>query len=166
MIVNSDLQQEIEQFLYTEAALLDEGKYHEWLDLLTDDIEYRLPIRESVQGAQGLSVEAELVFLDEDKPSLAMRVKRLDTGLAFVEMPQSLTQRMVSNVQVQNGQQGGELDVRSNFILFQVRHDRHEGSFVGRREDRLRRVDGRWKIASRKILLAQAILPRGISTFF
>jgi 3-phenylpropionate/cinnamic acid dioxygenase small subunit len=166
VIVDRDLQQEVEQFLYAEAALLDEGRFHEWLDLLTDDIAYRLPLRESVQGAQGLSTEAELVFLDEDKASLTMRVKRLDTGLAYVEMPQSLTQRMSSNVQVHAGRQDGELEVRSNFLLFQVRHDRQEGFFVGRRDDTLRRVDGAWKIASRKILLAQPILPRGISTFF
>jgi Ring hydroxylating beta subunit len=29
---------EVEQFLYREARLLDERRFHEWLELLTDDI--------------------------------------------------------------------------------------------------------------------------------
>ena len=30
----------VEQFLYREARLLDERRFHEWLDLFTDDIHY------------------------------------------------------------------------------------------------------------------------------
>ena len=39
------LQWEIEQFLYAEAALLDELRFDEWLTLLTDDIHYYMPTR-------------------------------------------------------------------------------------------------------------------------
>ena len=39
------LQYEVEQFLYHEAALLDDRRFHEWLELLTDDVEYWMPIR-------------------------------------------------------------------------------------------------------------------------
>ena len=34
------LTREIEEFLYAEAALLDERRFEEWLALLTDDIRY------------------------------------------------------------------------------------------------------------------------------
>ena len=34
------LQHEVEQFLYHEAALVDEGRFREWLEVLADDITY------------------------------------------------------------------------------------------------------------------------------
>jgi ethylbenzene dioxygenase subunit beta len=35
-----DVTQEVEQFLYREARLLDERRLHEWLELFTDDARY------------------------------------------------------------------------------------------------------------------------------
>jgi len=37
------LGQEITDFLYREAELLDERRYREWLDLLADDVRYSMP---------------------------------------------------------------------------------------------------------------------------
>ena len=38
--------------------------------------------------------------------------------------------------------------------------------FLGRREDLLRRVNGEWRIARRKVYLDHAVLPRAVSVFF
>src|SRR5262245_13053265 len=43
------LTREIEEFLYAEAALLDERRFEEWLALLTDDIRYWMPMRRNVK---------------------------------------------------------------------------------------------------------------------
>ena len=43
------LREEIEEFLYEEAALLDERRYTEWLDLLSDDLTYFMPLRRNVK---------------------------------------------------------------------------------------------------------------------
>ena len=56
------LQQEAERFLYNEAWLLDEQRFHDWLDLLTDDIRYVMPTFESVQG-RARPYEDEDVYL-------------------------------------------------------------------------------------------------------
>jgi len=42
------LRLEVEDFLWNEADLLDEHQYEEWLDLLTDDVTYWMPIRSNV----------------------------------------------------------------------------------------------------------------------
>ena len=42
------LGQEIADFLYREAELLDERRYREWLDLLADDVRYWMPMRPSL----------------------------------------------------------------------------------------------------------------------
>ena len=162
------LQQEVERFLYNEAWLLDEQRFHDWLDLLTDDIRYVMPTFESVQG-RARPYEGEDVYLgyfDEDKHDLTMRVKQIDTGLRHVENPASLTRRLITNVMVDPTDTASELFVRSNFLILQIRHGTHTSQFSGKREDRLRQVDGEWKIARRTIILTETLLPRTLSIFF
>ena len=43
------LKQEIEEFLYDEAELLDQRNFKEWLDVLSDDLIYFMPIRRNVK---------------------------------------------------------------------------------------------------------------------
>ena len=49
-IVTADLQCQITNFLYLEARLLDQGKYNDWLDLLADDLDYRMLARITNEG--------------------------------------------------------------------------------------------------------------------
>ncbi len=143
-MITPQLQQEIEQFFYSEARILDQGRFHEWLDLFTDDVWYWMPTRDIVQGSTGQEDEGGLAFryLDENKTSLLMRVKRLDTGMAHVEVPPSLTRHLVSNVIIQETDRPNELVVHSNFIVFQSRKEKEQAWFVGEREDRIRKVNG------------------------
>ncbi|HLY67646.1 MAG TPA: aromatic-ring-hydroxylating dioxygenase subunit beta [Chloroflexota bacterium] len=168
LTVDRVLQQEVERFLYEEAWLLDEQRFHEWLDLFTDDIRYLMPTSESLHGKPSLSQEDDLVlgYFDEDKHALGMRVRQLDTGLRHVELPPSVTRRLITNILVDPAGSPNELLVRSNFLISQVRHGRHESQFTGKREDRLRQVGGEWKVARRVIVLSQAMLPRTLSIFF
>ena len=43
--INEDVTREVEQFLYREARLLDERRFHEWLEFLTDDVRYWMAAR-------------------------------------------------------------------------------------------------------------------------
>src|ERR1700746_2404271 len=49
LISRALLQQEIEEFLYREADLLDERRYDEWLALLAEDVRYWMPMRRNVK---------------------------------------------------------------------------------------------------------------------
>ena len=46
------LREEIEDFLYLEADLLDQRRFREWLDLLAEDLVYFMPIRRNVKFGQ------------------------------------------------------------------------------------------------------------------
>jgi 3-phenylpropionate/cinnamic acid dioxygenase small subunit len=46
------------------------------------------------------------------------------------------------------------------------RRGRHVSMFVGQRDDLLRRTEQGWKIATRRVTLAQTVLPMTISIFF
>ena len=156
-------KREIEEFLSKEAHLLDEHRFDEWLALLTDDVEYIVPLREHVQG----DVEpAGHPMIKDDKMMLTMRVRQHQTGLQPVEVPESMTAHLITNVVVEDGRAPDEFEVLSTFVVRQARKLRDEAWWAGRRRDRLRRVDGGWRIARREVLLDATVLPRGISIFF
>jgi 3-phenylpropionate/cinnamic acid dioxygenase small subunit len=177
-----DVMLQVEQFLFREAHLLDECRFQEWLSLLTDDIRYWMPSMSSHYGASSkaftpldrdhreraaLSDENELALLDETKDSLARRIARLDSGMAWSEEPPSRTCRFISNVIVDESDTNAGLIVRSNFILYRTRGGLERDFYVGSRRDVLRSADGSWKIASRKILVPQNVLAaKNVSSFF
>ena len=153
------LVRDIEQFLFHEALLLDESRYQEWLELLTDDIWYFCPLIEFVDGIEPTVVEQGGHYFDENKQSLRNRCQWLNSPYAHIENPPSLKRRLISNVAVQ--QHDGGVAAQSNFLLWQIRPRDSDGVlFAGRREDRLRRVDDEWKLCERKIQLAHPVLPR------
>jgi 3-phenylpropionate/trans-cinnamate dioxygenase subunit beta len=98
---------------------------------------------------------------------LSARVARLDTGMAWAEDPPSRTRHMISNVEVEPGETAQEIKVCSNFIVYRSRAETEEDFYVGTRRDVLRRVEGAWKIAGRKIILDQNVLSaKNVSIFF
>jgi 3-phenylpropionate/cinnamic acid dioxygenase small subunit len=164
------LQYEIEQFLYQEAAILDERRFWEWLDLLTDDIEYWMPIRSTRSRgdeADEFTRLGEAAFFDENKQYLVERVRKLDTGFSWAEDPPSRTRHLVSNVRILDRPAENELLVTCNFIVYRTRLATDEDLWVGRREDVLRQVEGGWKIARRHVFLDQVVLKsKNLSIFF
>ena len=170
---------DVEQFLYREARLLDERRFHEWLDLFTDDVRYwmvgrstRYPrsskaITVSDSGRRRDPAEDELAILDETKATLAGRIARLDTGMAWAEDPPSRTRHIITNIEVDPGDTGSELRVYSNFVVYRTRAETEQDFYIGARQDLLRSVDGRWRIAHRKLVLDQnVLLPKNVSVFF
>jgi dibenzofuran dioxygenase beta subunit len=161
-----ELQRAVEQFLYREARLLDDGELRVWLDLFAEDARYWMPARETrANRAEELRGEEELAIFDDDKAFLKARIDRIEGGLAHAEEPRSRTRHFVSNVEVREAADG-ELDVACNILVYQSRLERTECVYVGRREDRLRCVGSDFRIARRKIVLDQTLLPRTVSVFF
>jgi 3-phenylpropionate/cinnamic acid dioxygenase small subunit len=168
------LRQEVEDFLYREAELLDERRYEEWLDLFTEDAHYFMPMRRNVPAGEpereftreGLDVN----WFDEGKDTLTRRVKQILTGVHWAEQPPSRICHMVANVQVVHASPAGpapaEVGVKSRFLVYRNRVETETDVLVGKREDLLRRVDGGFKIARRKIILDQSVLLAKNLTFF
>jgi biphenyl 2,3-dioxygenase beta subunit len=160
---------EAEEFLYREAALLDDRKLEEWLELLTDDIHYWMPIRRTTTAkevATEFTKPGGMAFFDDDKDTLALRVQRLGVGRAWAEDPPSRTRRMVSNVRIHEIN-GDETLISANFQLYRTRLNSEEDCWIGRREDLLRRVDGELKLARRHLFLEQTvILSQNMSNLF
>jgi 3-phenylpropionate/cinnamic acid dioxygenase small subunit len=164
-MVGVELQHRVEQFLYREVRLLSERRYEEWLDLFSDDARYWMPARETINGQpDALYGEGEMAYFDDDKEFLAARIERLRSSLAHAEQPPSRLRYFVSNVEVEK-LGGGDINVRCNLLVYQSRLERTEVSYVGRREDRFSEAGQSWRIASRKIILDQTLIPRTLSIF-
>jgi 3-phenylpropionate/cinnamic acid dioxygenase small subunit len=169
--VTPELQQEIEQFLYHESRVLDERRYQEWYELLADDLHYFMPTRYNRlkrEADKEFSAPDEAAFFDENKRSIAMRIRRLNTGMAWAEDPPSRTRHMVSNVVIRPVA-NDEFEVDCYYLLYRSRLEREVEIFVGMRHDVLRRaqIPGSFKIARRTIILDQSILlARNLSFFF
>jgi biphenyl 2,3-dioxygenase beta subunit len=163
------LKHEVEEFLFMEADLLDSRRYDDWLAVLADDIHYWMPIRRTTTAKE---VELEftkpggMAFFDDDKTVLTLRIQRLSVGRAWAEDPPSRTRRLVTNVRLLSVD-GDEINVGCNFKLYRTRLNSEEDSWIGRREDLLRRVDGGFKLARRHIFLEQTvILSQNMSSLF
>jgi 3-phenylpropionate/cinnamic acid dioxygenase small subunit len=173
---------EVERFLYREARLLDERRFHEWLELFTEDVHYWMAGRRNRYPKtskaiaildpdryvdEDLTEDDELAILDENKHTLEARVARLDTGMAWAEDPPSRTRHLLTNIEVEPGDAASELEVYSNFIVYRSRSEIEQDFYVGARRDVLRLCDGTWKIACRKLILDQnVLLAKNVSIFF
>ncbi len=163
------LQHEVEQFLYEEAALLDARKYREWLGLLASDIHYWMPIRRTVTR-NDLEFEftrlGDIAFFDDDLEVLEMRVKKLEASSAWAEDPPSRSRHFVSNVRI-TGVSGDEITLEACFYLYRTRLNTEVDTWVGRRTDVLRRIDGNLRLAKRHIFLDQTLIrSTNMSTLF
>jgi 3-phenylpropionate/cinnamic acid dioxygenase small subunit len=172
-----DIHFEVEQFYYEEAELLDDGRFADWLELLADDLDYWMPTRTNrLRRQQALSIAArgEAGYYDETKESLAWRIRRFDSGMAWAEDPPSRTRHLITNIVVRHIDPGQhpdfsaeDLEVRSAFLVYRNRLEREENVFAGRRVDILRRTEEGLRVARRVILLDQHVLQaKNISTFF
>jgi 3-phenylpropionate/cinnamic acid dioxygenase small subunit len=173
---------EVEQFLYREARLLDERRFHDWLGLFTDDVHYwmvgksnRYP--KSSKAIRNLDPDRcvedelpkanELAIIDDDRETLSRRIARLDTGFAWGEDPPSRTRHLITNIEVEPSDTVSELKVYSNFVVYRSRAETEQDFYVGTRQDVLRRVADALKIARRRVILDQnVLLAKNVSIFF
>jgi 3-phenylpropionate/cinnamic acid dioxygenase small subunit len=173
------LAQDVAEFLYREAELLDERRYEEWLALLADDIRYWMPMRRNVKFGEAerefTRERTDIAWFDEGKDTLTRRVRQIQTGIHWAEEPHSRIAHLVSNVQVVEASpsiaEPQEVAVKCRFLIYRNRVETETDLLVGKREDRLRRVASGsgaddWQIARRMIILDQNVLLSKNLTFF
>ena len=137
---------QIENFLYREARLMDEHAYDEWLSLWTDDALYWVPCnRDDIDPTREVSI------IYDNRTRLEDRVVRIKSGAMYAQEPKSRMRRVVSNVEIEEGE-NGEVTVYSNFNLTELRRSRQD-TFAGRTIHKLRPEGVSFKIAYKKVLL-------------
>lgn len=156
VLPNTELYGQVLEFLYNEAELLDRYRFDDWIDLFTDDVTYRMPVRTTqfLDDGEGFH---DFDFLVDDFGSLQTRVRRLQTDFAWAETPPSRPRHYVSNVRLSR-RDGGDLAVRLNYLITRTREDLGYQMFTGSRHDVLVPVGNSFKIRRRIILIDQTVI--------
>lgn len=168
------LMREIEDFLYTEADILDERRYEEWLSLFSDDCRYWMPMRKNLPfRAMGKDITEvdDIAWFNDDKTTLAKRVAQIMTGVHWAEEPLSRVSHLISNIRLESSApstqaEAGLIHVRSHFLVHRNRLERETDFIAGRRKDVLRRVGTHLQIYQRTIIIDQSVLTAKNLTFF
>lgn len=171
-----EIKREIEEFLYDEANMLDERRFHDWLATLADDLRYFMPMEYNVKAGEHATRELttrekHMSWFNEGKWTLTKRAEQILTGVHWAEEPLSRVCRLVSNVQLQsietNAQGELEVDVSSRFLIYQNRCEYEQYFFVGDRFDRMRLTADGWQLCGREIRIHQnVLLAKNLTVFF
>ncbi|MHC3437419.1 aromatic-ring-hydroxylating dioxygenase subunit beta [Natrialbaceae archaeon A-gly3] len=150
------LERRVEQFLYEEAALLDQREQKEWLSLLDEDVEYKAPLRITREHVND-SYSRSSYYFDEDYGSLEARIQRFESEYAWSERPPSRTRRFVTNVRARE-RDDGTVEAKSHLLLYYGQGDSESYTFLaGRREDVLHPDGDTFTIAKRHVFLDHAV---------
>src|ERR1700733_8101536 len=110
----SAMYNEILEFLYDEAGMLDLQKFDDWANILAEDLSYTAPLRITRQGPDRLNtIVRTTLHFDDDYGSIMARLQRLGTKSAGGEDPPPLPRRFVTNVRVWESAKAQEFEVES-----------------------------------------------------
>src|SRR5260370_14662160 len=153
-------RQEVEDLLYREAALLDEWRLEEWLEMLTEDAIYQIPSTDEPEG----DARNALYIIADDALRIRSRVKQLLGKRAWAENQPPRTGRMITNVRVP-GADGYGILVTANFTVYRMRYETVD-TYVGRYDYKLARFGKDLKIRERRAILDnEALRPHGKISF-
>lgn len=139
---------EVEDFLFHEAALLDEWKLDEWQTLLTDTATYMIPPNDDLDGNH----RSSLFIIADDRERIRQRIIRVLDPNCHAEHPKSRTQRIVGNVRLL-GQEGDITTVAANFICYRYRRYERVGQYVGNYRYELKRNGSSFLIQEKRVFI-------------
>ena len=131
----------------TEARLLDQLLFEDWLKLFAPECVYWVP-----STPERGDPRSEIAVMFDDRRRLEDRVFRLRTGYAWSQAPSSRTSRLICNVEVFSGKTPDQRMVRSNFSISEF-WDNEIRALAGWTGHRFRKINGVWKISAKQINL-------------
>lgn len=152
-------REEVEDFLFLDAHLLDEWRLDDWLATFEEGAHFDVPTTDwKTPGGQWAPGEAGY-FVADDWDLIKARVKRLKSRKAHAENPHSHTTRLVGNVRIVE-QLDDEVHVQANFIINRYR-DRQSFVYAGRYDHRLAVTDSGLRFRYRRAILANEEMAPG-----
>jgi 3-phenylpropionate/cinnamic acid dioxygenase small subunit len=147
---------ELIEFVYREARLIDEKRLEEWYELFTDDARYWIPLsRHQMSGI----TENSLMY--EDKLLLKLRVQRLQNPNAYSQAEPSYCQHVLQSPQIEDcGETTGVAITRTAFLYVESQRDTQQ-IYAGVAWHHLVRPAGELRIRHKKVQLlnSEAALP-------
>jgi p-cumate 2,3-dioxygenase beta subunit len=139
---------EVEDFLYHEAALLDDWKLKEWEALLTEDAAYYVPPNDQPDSDH----RGTLFLVADDRERIRQRIIRINDPNCHAEYPKSRTRRMISNVRIV-AVEGDLVTIAANFVCYRYRRYERIREYVGGYRHILKRAGDSFRIKERRVLI-------------
>lgn len=142
-------------FVAAEAALLDDGRFDDWLALFAEDGRYWVPLL----GARQADPLSHNSIAYEDRLLLQLRIERLKNPRAHSQHPPSHCQHVLQRSRVEQIDPGaGTATLRTPFVYVEARGDR-QLMLAGRyRHELVRAADG-LRIRCKRVDLLNAEQP-------
>lgn len=137
---------QIIDFIYDEARILDEGRYSEWLDLWLPDGHYWMPLDYK-------QTDPHLVtsFLYEDIFMLKLRVERLNGARTFSQKPKSRCHHVIQRPFLDEiDERAGTFVTNTSMHYVETRLDEQFLLALTATHD-LQVVDGKIRIANKRV---------------
>ena len=149
--VDVETQLAVERFLYFQAEILDDKRWHDWLDLFTPDGRYWMPASEDQTSGEGV---ANIFW--EDLDYMNVRIRRNNHPHAWSQSPPNKLSHVVSTVVIESVDGAtGDVVVRSKFhcseyYRYQQRH------FAGKYRHHLKKTGDGYRIQLQRVDLLNA----------
>lgn len=149
VLVKPVTREQVEDFLYLEAELLDQWRLQEWESLLTDDAIYQVPSNDSPES----NPRSSLFIIADDRERIHQRIIRVLSPNCHAEYPRSRIQRIISNVRIAKVD-GEMLHVSANFVCYRFRRHQRNYTYVGSLRYVLKVVGDALRIKERRVQIA------------
>jgi len=147
---------EVEDFLYAEAALLDDWRLEDWFALFAPGAVYEVP---TAGAPEDDDPNKSLFYIADDYVRLRERVVRLGKREAHAEFPRSQMRRMISNVRILSAA-SGRLRVASNLVCYRSKNGKVD-TYFGHSLYELDVSQPGWRIAAKRVVLDMDLLYPG-----
>ena len=139
-------REDLVDFVYREASLLDEGRFDEWLDLFAPHGRYWMPLE---PGQTDPHLVTSLLY--EDLFMLRLRVERLRGARTFSQKPPSRGHHLLQRPRIErfDPEEGG-FALATAFHYVETRRDEQD-LYAGWVRHELEFVDGALRIALKRV---------------
>jgi 3-phenylpropionate/cinnamic acid dioxygenase small subunit len=143
-------QQDLVDFVYAEARMLDERRYDAWLDLYAEEGYYWMPLHHEQTDPL---LEGSLMY--EDKLLLRVRVERLTGQRTYSQQPKSRSHHLLQQPTLEaahpwHDAEAGQYAVRAAFFYTESRLD-HQTHYAGWSTFQLKDEDGTLRIHQKRV---------------
>jgi 3-phenylpropionate/cinnamic acid dioxygenase small subunit len=155
--------QSVFDFISLEAALVDDKRWDEWLQLFAEDVEYWLPAWDSeTEFTQDPGAELSLIYY-AGRFGLEDRVYRLRTGTSSASTPPARTCHLVTNV-LPTFDESGSCTVRASWQA-NVYRFKSTTTFYGSYNYLLVPNGDSWLIKKKRILVLNDVVPSALDIY-
>jgi 3-phenylpropionate/cinnamic acid dioxygenase small subunit len=156
------VHQEISLFLARESELMDDRSFADWVQLVTADFCYFVPVGLTPDNPYAPHYDAEAMLIDETRDSLAEQwFKRFDPDIieiAWGDNPPVRFRHLVTNVRVRHTEDPDSYDVRSNVLLSGTRQSDASKFVAAERFDTIRRTPDGLRLAMRYAIFEETVI--------